>query len=577
MKISSWSALLVLLIFGVVVGQELPLPGQTSSQPAAVDLTAFTTEMGTQQFASVLKSSQLIRGVDPRTYRVDAGDQFIIKVDPKGPAIKIYQAMVTPEGMVLLPEAPSISVKHLLLSEARKRIRRVLRQKFPDAEVEVFLFQVHPITVTFASPLPGLGEGQFLSDTRLNSAVEYFVKSWQEAAAQERTLRLQEAIPPNPEGQYFKTQNLDSTFAIRNTARPALRRIRLVRNGKTTVYDLFRYRFLGETAQNPYLMNGDIVIIPAVENSAGTITVQGAVGNTVSFEYQPGDLLKEAIAFSGGLGVGADSSNIQVFRFQTTSSKPHRFRLTWPADSNFVLQAEDVIVIHPRPLQFTKGRVRVVGEVKYPGEYPIPDNRIHLREFIEQVGGFTDGAALKEARIYRTKFYKGEENLAIFLSLRPEDMDLNLLSYLGIRAREEVRVVACDFEKLFVEGDSSQNIALRDGDIIYVPQPLGIVYVSGAVQQPGTYPYRPNWSYEDYIAAAGGYTSLARKRSVRIIRGDTGVWLGWDKTLPIYAGDMIFVPEKTEIRWQTFMKDIAITLGQLATVALIMTRIFGSN
>ncbi len=559
------------------MAQELPLPGQNAPQPSAMNLTPFTTELASQQLVTLLKSNQLTLAVDPKTYRVDAGDQFVIKIDPKGPAIKIYQAMVTPEGYVLLPEAPSIRVKHLPLVEARRRIGNELRRKFPEADVEVFLFQVHPITVSFASPLPGVGEGQFLSNTRLHTAVEYFLQSWREATIKEKSINLQTGAPGGNEGGYFLPQNLDSMFAMPFKEQPALRRVRIIRNGKSRQYDLLRFRFQGQQHQNPYLMDGDIVLIPSYSSRSGVVTVKGAVGADVVFEYMPGDQLKDALAFSGGLATGADSSHIQVFRFRTPAEHPQQFWLTWPADSNFSLQAEDIVMVHSRPLAFTRGSVKIMGEVRFPGEYPIPDNGIRITQIIQQAGGFTPRAALKEARIYRTKFYKGEENLAIFLGLRPQDMDLNVLSFIGVRAREEVRVLACDFQKLFSEGDSSQNVLLRDGDIIYIPQPLGIVYVSGAVKQPGTYPFRTGWTYQDYIAAAGGYSNLARKRSTRIIRGDTGVWLGADKSLSIHAGDMIFVPEKTEIRWQTFMKDIAITLGQLATVALIMTRIFGGN
>ncbi len=556
--------------------QELPMVPTQPTSPTTPS-SPFTFELKGQEFTRVISANQLMRAVNPDEYRVDAGDQFIIKIDPPGPSIKIYQAVVTPEGVVLLPEAPSISVKHLVLNQARRRILQVLHRQFPDAEIEVYLVQVHPITVAFASPLPGVGEGQFLSSNRLHSAVEYFLQSWQEAVAQEKSLQLQRSTPSNNEGRYFKAENLDSLFQLPGTVQPALRRVQIIRNGTPHTFDLMRFRFLGDERHNPYLMDNDIVVIPVFRPEKGSITVQGAVGQTTRFEYRPGDRLKEAIAFSGGLATEADSARIQVFRYQKGHPLPPRFELQWPRDSLFALQANDVIIVQYKPRPYTRGVVKIIGEVQYPGEYPIPDNGIRLSEVITRAGGLTAAASLSDARIYRTRFYRGEENLAIYLRLRPQDLDVNIISYLGVRSREEVRVLACDMERLFTQGDSTQDVRIRDGDIIYIPQPIGIVYVSGAVVRPGTYPYRPGWHYEDYIAAAGGYTNLARKRSVRIIRGDTGVWLGRDDQLPIYAGDMIFVPEKTEIRWQTFMKDVAITLGQLATVALIMTRIFGGN
>ncbi len=566
---------LFFLLWGGIFAQDIPLPGaQPGNQPPVS--TSLIQEIGVQDFTSLLKSGNLTRPVDPAFYQVDAGDQFIIKVDPRGPAVKIYMAMVTGEGYVLLPEAPSVYVKHLPLNRARQRIIQSLKSQMPHATIEVFLFQIHPITISFASPLNGVGEGQFLSNTRLNSAVEYFVQSWWKNHVQLTNVQAVQSPSQTDEGKYFQTKPLDSLKATASV-QPALRRIGIIRDGKTYRFDLLKFRYLGQENHNPYLLDNDVVIIPAFDPRFGTITVKGAVGKTSQFEFHPGDRLAEALAFSGGLTRGADSTHIQLYRYRTSQAQPQIVQLRWPADSAFFLMADDVILVHPKPLSITRGKVTLVGEVKYPGEYPIADNTITLRQLIEQAGGFTPRASLEDARIYRSKFYKGEENLAIFLRLRPQDLDVNIISYLGVRSREEVRIVACDFQKLFMEGDTTQNIPLRDGDIVYIPQPIGIVYVSGAVKQPGTYPYRKGWHYEDYIAAAGGYTNLARKGAVRIIRGDTGVWYKKDKHYTIRAGDMIFVPEKTEIRWQTFMKDVAITLGQLATVALIMTRIFGGN
>ncbi|HED10377.1 MAG TPA: hypothetical protein ENJ10_06790, partial [Caldithrix abyssi] len=60
----------------------------------------YTFELGQQDFSSLLKSDKLNLGIDPATYHIGSGDQFALKIDSRGPGIKLYQAIVTPDGFV---------------------------------------------------------------------------------------------------------------------------------------------------------------------------------------------------------------------------------------------------------------------------------------------------------------------------------------------------------------------------------------------------------------------------------------------------------------------------------------------
>ncbi len=79
---------------------------------------------------------------------------------------------------------------------------------------------------------------------------------------------------------------------------------------------------------------------------------------------------------------------------------------------------------------------------------------------------------------------------------------------------------AINFEKLFQEGDLSQNIAIEPGDYLYFPSTnVKEVYVVGEVRLPGPVSYTPETTLIAAISARGGYTDRAYKARVLVVRG----------------------------------------------------------
>jgi protein involved in polysaccharide export with SLBB domain/capsular polysaccharide biosynthesis protein len=80
--------------------------------------------------------------------------------------------------------------------------------------------------------------------------------------------------------------------------------------------------------------------------------------------------------------------------------------------------------------------------------------------------------------------------------------------------------IPLDFENLFVRGDLSQNISIEPGDYFYFP-PASIkeVYVLGEVRIPGPVPYTENMTVISALAARGGFTDVAYKTHVVVLRG----------------------------------------------------------
>jgi protein involved in polysaccharide export with SLBB domain len=80
--------------------------------------------------------------------------------------------------------------------------------------------------------------------------------------------------------------------------------------------------------------------------------------------------------------------------------------------------------------------------------------------------------------------------------------------------------IPLNFEKLFQDGDLTQNISIEPGDYIYFPPTsLKEVYVVGEVRLPGQVNYTPQMNIIGAISARGGYTERAYKSKVLVVRG----------------------------------------------------------
>jgi len=79
-----------------------------------------------------LKSAEMMTSsVDENEYVVDAGDIFILKIDVQGPAFKIFNSVVTPDGYLVIPDAPTIYVKGMILHDAKTKIDKILQKSSP--------------------------------------------------------------------------------------------------------------------------------------------------------------------------------------------------------------------------------------------------------------------------------------------------------------------------------------------------------------------------------------------------------------------------------------------------------------
>jgi polysaccharide export outer membrane protein len=79
--------------------------------------------------------------------------------------------------------------------------------------------------------------------------------------------------------------------------------------------------------------------------------------------------------------------------------------------------------------------------------------------------------------------------------------------------------IKTDFSKLFIQGDTSDDIALEPNDIIFLPTNVDKnVYVMGAVNTPKFIEYREGMTVMEAILEAGGFTKFASQNDTYIYR-----------------------------------------------------------
>jgi protein involved in polysaccharide export with SLBB domain len=131
----------------------------------------------------------------------------------------------------------------------------------------------------------------------------------------------------------------------------------------------------------------------------------------------------------------------------------------------------------------------VIGLVNKPGQFEYPVNHeVRVLEAIAQAGSYNEAADLRKCTL----------------------------------TRKSGDVINLDLYKLYVKGDTTQNLVLTKGDTIYVPEDtVRKIYVLGEVQRPGMYPLKDDMTALSAVSMAGGpIPERGKLKGTLVIRGN---------------------------------------------------------
>ncbi|OBP15346.1 hypothetical protein A5320_08260 [Rheinheimera sp. SA_1] len=127
--------------------------------------------------------------------------------------------------------------------------------------------------------------------------------------------------------------------------------------------------------------------------------------------------------------------------------------------------------------------VFIAGEAKFPGSYTV-SALATLTQTLFVAGGVSDIGSLREISVKRA----GQE------------------------------VAAFDLYKLLLKGDSTADIHLKHGDVVFIPAIKSMAEVNGEVQRPALYELKSGETVADLVEMAGGSKAGAFPRNVVIER-----------------------------------------------------------
>lgn len=135
-----------------------------------------------------------------------------------------------------------------------------------------------------------------------------------------------------------------------------------------------------------------------------------------------------------------------------------------------------------------------------------------------------------------------------------------------------------NFEKLFLEGDLTQNVALEPDDyLFFAPSELNEVYVLGEVNSPGPVPYSPDTTLVGALSAGRGFSNRAWQKRVLVIRGSlnrpetfvvnlAAILSAKEPDFKLRPKDILYVSERPWIRAEELLDAAATSFVQAAVV-----------
>jgi len=320
--------------------------------------------------------------IDPHAYYLGPGDKLLLVL--KGKMNFLYTLYVNPNGFCILKFGSihgtysgyswidTVFVLGKSLYEVSQEIAHRVSRALPGVDVSVFLHRVRNIRVYVIGDVKHPGEYILTPLHRVSDAVN---RATPRENASKANIKVLRKTSPNQEIKV----------------------------------DLLRYEETGDPNYNPFLKEGDVIIVPQAERwvklwgeictprTYGAVTAPGQPSvKTMICELLPGDRISDILEREGGVTPWADLENAYILRGgHKINVDLRRIILYRDTVADMKLEHGDIIVIPSIPR-----KVCVIGEVKNPGSFDyITGSRAEY--YIGLAGGFTPRADRGKIRVKR--------------------------------------------------------------------------------------------------------------------------------------------------------------------------------
>jgi protein involved in polysaccharide export with SLBB domain len=344
-----------------------------------------------------------------------------------------------------------------------------------------------------------------------------------------------------------------------------------------TIYQLdFNLKNILERQNDITLSNEDeVTIYNKDELKQGSyVTITGEVQYPGSFSYADSMKLVDIILLAKGFKEGASLQRVELSRrikqFEGDSSQYSVVKVIDIDDNfendinlNLLLKPFDVVNIRKLPFYKEQRIVNIEGEVMYPGQYTIVNQKETLSSLIKRSGGPTNSAFLEGAILIRNTTDPNsnvdkkviEIKKSILKSRTLEDVSLlkdSLIRKQMLSQRnyfESDKIVNLDLQKALDNPGSIYDIFIENNDYIKIPKKVLTVETFGEVNIPVKKVYEEHMDFLDIIDASGGFTANADKGRSYVVDPNGAVhstinFILFKKYPPIKKGSELYIPMK---------------------------------
>lgn len=511
-----------------------------TTQPATTERSSesgyFTDEVGLRLSIDAAPQEGY---VDPTTYRLGRLDVLSIEIDGVTP-VSFRGLMVNADGDLIIPTVGVIRVRDMLFSEAVRSISDMVRSKYATPKIHVSLERLKPVHVHITGDIGNAQSVVLSANTRLS--------------------RVLASIP----GTDLRTRHIE----IRS------------RDGAVRFADMESFRFGGRLDDNPFIQDGDVIVLTQRTWTEPRISITGAVPRQIRFDHRADDRLLRLFDIAGGYRFDADTTHFFISRIRNGRVDRLRIEGSVYRHPDLVLEPNDRLVIPRLPDTYVMQAATIQGEIRVPGTYPIIRNTTTLRDLIGMADGLRSTALSQgivvQRRVPRILPDQGD------LFARTSDQYTEGFQYLDAERRLSSTIF------LDARSEADLDFIIVDQDVISIPKDETTVYVFGQVNRTGYYAFEAGQSVNRYLEKAGGFGLAAEPTRIFVIKSGSYVWLTPQQT-SVESGDMIFVDRKPyediqtarqydlqlrQLRNSNFSLALATvtTLATLLSTAYILTR-----
>ncbi|EEZ85684.1 conserved hypothetical protein [Vibrio harveyi 1DA3] len=290
---------------------------------------------------------------------------------------------------------------------------------------------------------------------------------------------------------------------------------------------------------------------------------------------------EESSAFSAAMekefGENPDDAELKRFGLELFAGSPTTFApiSDVPVPADYTIGAGDEIVVQLFGKENITHRLRVnrAGIINFPSLGPVnvagmsfSEMRTSLSKRIEeQIIGVRSDISLGEMRTMQV-FVMGDAYKPGAYTVSALTTMSQAIYYSGgfgesgalrnIQLKRDGRVISqLDMYDLLLKGDSSRDVRLMPGDVVFIGSVGNTISIDGEVNRPAIYEIKPGESYEQAIKYAGGFTANAYSEQVEVRRyeskGNRGVIsldfsISAQRKVQAKDGDEVNVHKKSE-------------------------------